>query len=212
MRNQGPAMKAPSARSSGARAQRGAVLFIALIVLVAMSLASVALVRSVDTATLGAGNIALKQSAAQAAERAVGLAMAQFDPFAVPSGFFATIANANSHQSTQNYCASLLPTDKRGVPLVLQNLGNKECDGQPLDAANVITTANKEQLYYVIERLCTDAGVPDQAKCNLEQTLPTGGTVGSGAHLGDTVPLYRVTVRVDGPRNTRHFSQVIFKP
>jgi hypothetical protein len=205
-------MTTPSAHGFGARAQRGAVLFIALIVLVAMTMASVALVRSVDTATLGAGNIALKQSAAQAAERAVGIALAQFDPFAAPAGFFTVIANADAHQSAQNYCASLLPTDKRGVPLVLQNLGNKECDGQPLNPANVVTTANNEQLRYVIERLCTDTGVPDQAKCNLEQTLPTGGTVGSGAHLGDTVPLYRVTVRVDGPRNTRHFSQVIFKP
>ena len=96
-------MTTPSAHGSGERAQRGAVLFIALIVLVAMTMASVALVRSVDTATLGAGNIALKQSAAQAAERAVGMAMAQFDPFAVPAGFFTVIANADSHQSTQNY-------------------------------------------------------------------------------------------------------------
>lgn len=203
-----------SAHGFGARAQRGAVLFIALIVLVAMTLASVALIRSVDTATLGAGNIALKQSAAQAAERAVGTAMAQFDPFAVPAGFFSTLANANSHQSTQNYCASLLPTDKRGVPLVLLNpaTANKECDLQPLASANMITTANNERLFYVIERMCTDAGAPDQSKCNIEQVLPTGGTVGSGPHFGDTVPLYRVTVRVDGPRNTRHFSQVIFRP
>ena len=205
-------MKTSSAHGSRAHVQRGAVLFIALIVLVAMSLASVALIRSVDTATLGAGNIALKQSAAQAAERAVGMAMAQFDPFAVPAGFFATLANANAHQSAQNYCASLLPTDKRGVPLVLTSLGNKECDGQPLNPANEVTTTNKERLRYVIERLCTDAGAPDQSKCNIEQVLPTGGTVGSGPHFGDTVPLYRVTVRVDGPRNTRHFSKVIFRP
>ncbi|MGH9257233.1 MAG: pilus assembly PilX family protein [Vicinamibacterales bacterium] len=188
------------------------MLFIALIVLVAMSMASVALVRSVDTATLGAGNIALKQSAAQAAERAVGMATAHFDPFAVPAGFFSTIANANSHQSAQNYCASLLPTDKRGVPLVLTSLGNKECDGQPLNPANEFSTANNERLRFVIERLCTDTGAPDQAKCTLDQVLPSGGTVGSGPHFGDTVPLYRVTVRVDGPRNTRHFSQVIFRP
>ncbi len=205
-------MTTPSAHSFGARAQRGAVLFIALIVLVAMSMASVALVRSVDTATLGAGNIALKQSAAQAAERAVGMATAHFDPFAVPAGFFSTIANANAHQSAQNYCASLLPTDKRGVPLVLTSLGNKECDGQPLNPANEFSTANNERLRFVIERLCTDTGAPDQAKCTLDQVLPSGGTVGSGPHFGDTVPLYRVTVRVDGPRNTRHFSQVIFRP
>jgi Tfp pilus assembly protein PilX len=40
---------------------RGAVLFIALIVLVAMTLAGIAIMRSVDTATLIAGNLAFKQ-------------------------------------------------------------------------------------------------------------------------------------------------------
>ena len=40
-------------------AQRGVVLFFALIALVAMSLAAVALIRSVDTSTIIAGNLAL---------------------------------------------------------------------------------------------------------------------------------------------------------
>ena len=43
--------------------QKGAVLFIALIVLVAMSLAGIALIRSVDTTNLIAGNLAFKQGA-----------------------------------------------------------------------------------------------------------------------------------------------------
>jgi Tfp pilus assembly protein PilX len=212
-------MKTRFAHGFGARAQRGVVLFIALIVLVAMTLASVALIRSVDTATLGAGNIAFKQSAAQAAERAVAAAMAQFDPFAVPAGFFAIVANANSHQQAQNYCAQLEPTDARGVPTVLANLdpanaaaSKKACDNQSLNAANEIVTATGETLRYVVERLCTVDGAPDQTRCSVEQVLPTGGTVGAGPHLGDTVPLYRVTVRVDGPRRTVHFTQVIFKP
>lgn len=206
-------MQSPSAHRPGARAQRGVVLFIALIVLVAMTLASVALIRSVDTATLGAGNIAFRQAMSQWAERGIAGAMAKFDPFAAPAGFFSTVANANAHQAAHNYCASLLPTDARGVPLVLVTpTANKECDSAPLAAANEVVTATGERLRYVIERLCTQAGVPDQTICNVEQVLPTGGTVGSGPHLGTTVPLYRVTVRVDGPRNTVHFSQVIFKP
>ncbi|MGB9093633.1 MAG: hypothetical protein WCB93_05930, partial [Gallionella sp.] len=43
--------------------QRGVVLFFALIALVVMSLAAVALIRSVDTSTMIAGNIAFKQAA-----------------------------------------------------------------------------------------------------------------------------------------------------
>jgi Tfp pilus assembly protein PilX len=43
--------------------QRGVVLFFTLIALVVMSLAAVALIRSVDTSTMIAGNLAFKQSA-----------------------------------------------------------------------------------------------------------------------------------------------------
>ena len=49
-------------RGPQARAQRGVVLFIALIVLVAMSLAGIALMRSVDTNVLVAGNLAFRQT------------------------------------------------------------------------------------------------------------------------------------------------------
>ena len=44
------------------RAQQGVILFIALIVLVAMSLAGIALMRSVDTNVLIAGNLAFRQA------------------------------------------------------------------------------------------------------------------------------------------------------
>jgi type IV pilus assembly protein PilX len=60
-----------------AHQQRGVVLFVALIVLVAMSLAAVSMMRSVDTSTLVAGNIAFRQSALAAAERAFETALAQ---------------------------------------------------------------------------------------------------------------------------------------
>ena len=52
------------------RAQRGVILFIALIVLVAMSLAGIALMRSVDTNVMIAGNLAFRQGATLAADRA----------------------------------------------------------------------------------------------------------------------------------------------
>src|SRR6478736_8953259 len=45
------------------RRERGAILFVALIVLVAMSLAGIALMRSVDTNVLIAGNLAFRQGA-----------------------------------------------------------------------------------------------------------------------------------------------------
>lgn len=58
-------MNLPSNVRIGGRlgAQRGVVLFFALISLLAIMLAAVALVRSVDTSTIIAGNLAFKQSA-----------------------------------------------------------------------------------------------------------------------------------------------------
>ena len=53
---------------SGARRQRGTMLVISLIVLVAMTLAGVAMMRSVDTSAIVAGNIAFKQSSLNAAD------------------------------------------------------------------------------------------------------------------------------------------------
>src|SRR3989442_13807762 len=56
--------------------QRGVTLFIALIVLVAMTMAAVAMMRSVDTATVVAGNIGFRQSAVNAADQGVQAAYA----------------------------------------------------------------------------------------------------------------------------------------
>ena len=50
------------------RHQQGVVLVIALIILVAMTLAGIALVRSVDTTNIIAGNIAFQQAAVHSGE------------------------------------------------------------------------------------------------------------------------------------------------
>jgi type IV pilus assembly protein PilX len=57
--------------------QRGVVLFVALIVLVAMSLAGVSLMRAADTGTQIAGNLAQRQSTIPAADKAFERALKQ---------------------------------------------------------------------------------------------------------------------------------------
>jgi type IV pilus assembly protein PilX len=56
--------------------QRGVVLFFTLIALVVMSLAAVALIRSVDTSTMIAGNLAFKQAGASSGDGGVEAAIA----------------------------------------------------------------------------------------------------------------------------------------
>ena len=56
--------------------QAGVVLMMALIVLVAMTLAGIALVRSVDTSNIIAGNLAFKQAATNSGDTGVEAAAA----------------------------------------------------------------------------------------------------------------------------------------
>ena len=58
------------------RAQQGVVLFVSLIILVAMTLAGIALMRSVDTNVLIAGNLAFRQANTMYADTGVEAARA----------------------------------------------------------------------------------------------------------------------------------------
>ncbi len=57
-----------------AREQRGVVLLVALIVLVVMTLAGIGMMRSVDTGTVVAGNLAFRQSTMQATDLGINTA------------------------------------------------------------------------------------------------------------------------------------------
>src|SRR5665647_88236 len=78
--------------------QHGVVLFIALIALVVLSLAAVALIRSVDTNTLIAGNLAFKQSATISADSGLETAItwlgnqasATLEADSAAAGYYAT--------------------------------------------------------------------------------------------------------------------------
>lgn len=195
------------------RAQRGVILVIALIVLVAMSLAAIALTRSVDVGTIGAGNLAFKQSALSATDRGITMA---FNKFVAPSATCTaadcgalTGVSADANSTTHAYFATIQATDAAtGIPTALQNTAT-------FDAAYpsaVVALGTGETVRYLIDRQCTRVGIPDQAFCNFAGTpVPTTGTW-RGARLGSTVPLFRISVRVDGPKNTTSFTQVVLRP
>lgn len=179
------------------RSQRGVVLFIALIVLVAMTLAGIALVRSVDTANVIAGNLAFKQGMAPEADTTVEAAIAKLTgpPPAVPA-----IPDPTVHNTAQNYWATKQPDDPRGVPQQLVDAGA----GWPFEATNAAT---KNTIRYMIDRLCRNAGVPTDADCSLASEDEAGGSQQDNKTGSEKVPIYRITVRVDGPHNTRTYTQ-----
>lgn len=179
------------------RGQRGVVLFVAMIAIVALALAGVALDRAVTTdATIGA-NVAARTHgtllAADAVERALA---ALFETGAITDRSVDDIAH-NYYASTQ------AGEDRRGVPPTLQSIG-----AYPVDAA-VIDTADRHQLRYVIERLCRNAGVAAVDNCTLAPATLTTTPGTPGASAPPRTPGYRVTVRVDGPAGAAVFMQAM---
>lgn len=197
--------------------QRGVVLFIALIVMVAMSLAAIALIRSVDTTNILIGNLAFRQSSILPANMAVEQAAAALFPEAAPTGVPA-IADPTADLPAENYFASWQNSDDaRGVPTLLQTRTNAAALTKTLDAqdnANAnVAVANRTVVRYMIERMCLAAGPAKASNCDM---MPPKQNPGTTVHDESTatltpIPFYRVTIRVDGPQNTSSFLQAMLR-
>lgn len=178
------------------RGQRGVVLFVALIVLVAMTLAGIALMRSVDTALVVAGNMAFKQSAIAVADRGTQEAVKWLKDTntSAPTSLYDDIPSSG-------YFALIPP----GLPEPDWFDGNTwvnsfSVNGGTPDAAGNVTR-------YQIHRQCNAPGNPGDAGCGLyfgTSTAASGGSMAVGApvYIGTPQIYYRVTTRVDGPRDT----------
>lgn len=180
------------------RGQSGVVLFIALIVLVAMSLAGVALVRSVDTNLLIAGNLAFKQGATLASGKSIEAARAW------------VVANATGASLYQDIVSS-------GYSATWQDGFDPRTFSW--DAAQVVTLATDAAGYtssYVVHRMCATAGDPGSKACVKSGSSGTAtssfGSVSYSSYalsLSGTSPVYRITTRVRGPKNTTSYIQVV---
>ena len=186
--------------------QRGVVLIIALIVMVALALAGIALIRSVETNTAVVGNLALSQSATLPANLAVEEAVnALYEKN--------LIADVNKNLPAENYFATRQANeDARGVPDVLTTKAKADTLARKLDGGY------GNEVRYVIERMCA-AGIPDPPSrsdvvqyCDMLPPKPSGTTTMETDKIElPRIPLYRLTVRVDGPRNTVSFLQVMLR-
>jgi type IV pilus assembly protein PilX len=184
------------------RVQRGAVLLIALIVLVAMSLAGVALVRGVDMTNLIAGNLAFKQGAtlggdwgAEQARTWLAAQPATSLQDDIPGRYFASM------QSGVDFTAS--------DPL--QPDFNWSANSFNLGA----DPAGNPEVRYIVHRMCDVAGPAASVNCVRTSTGGTGqGTKGGATYSSFALPstsqiYYRITVRSIGPRNTVSYVQVM---
>ena len=187
--------------------QQGVVLMIALIVLVAMSLAGIALIRSVDTTTAVSGNVSFKQGALQEADVGIETGIALLET----GGALAISATKPENQDPiYGYYATAQATDVRGLPMQLVNMTANDAFVAgliPVDFKNN-TTGNRVRV--LIDRLCNANGPFDQDLCGNYVPPPEGPKdTFTRSPGGDAVPYYRISVRVDGPKNTLAFSQMI---
>jgi len=207
-RNTCPAGTAPR------QGQRGVVLFISLIVLVAMTLAGIALFRQVGTGVIIAGNLAFKENATSVGDLGVELARvwlmntkaAGVDTNSDLAGRYCAAWQDNFDPTTYNWTGS--PNDcanNRGSFLATADDG----------------TGN--EVRYVVHRMCRYIGSlnkpypPNDTKaqeCVILGAAGAGGSKGGGAYgvlpLANTQqPYFRITVRVAGPRNTVSYVQAM---
>lgn len=184
--------------------QMGVVLFFALIALVVMSLAAVALIRSADTGGLIAGNLSFKQSTLLSADRGVESSMNDW--------LLKVSSNLSIDNPGRGYYASI--GDVNGDAIV----DNNQDARQLVDEHGFVdgTDANGNQISYVVQRLCDvsvgefvpGAGLP--CVTVFKEGLPSQGT--SGLACGKICspiesPLYRVTAKVVGSKNTVSYVQ-----
>ena len=182
-------------RRSGHQNQRGIIVLIALIAMLALAYAGTALMRSVDATTAVTGNIGLSQGAVLAADTAVEHAVAALFERHL-------ISDPAADDETQSYYASRQPQeDSRGIPFRLQQLANYANDARIVDAG----AGNVAR--YLIERMCTGEGPATRETCLLTPAIdaPAPGTI--TAPEPPAVPLFRQTIRVDGPAGAVVFVQ-----
>jgi type IV pilus assembly protein PilX len=194
-------------------AQRGVVLVIALIVLVAMTLAALGLMRSVDTSNLVSGNLAFQQAATHSSDQAVEYAISWLENCNAASPLCPTTLGQNT-PGNGYFADGLNPSHSPSAGQTwddfwtasITTLTHDYSQQLPMDAAG-------NQPYYVIDRLCENQGTKELgAKC-AEYPI----TIASpGEEEGGQVQLrkykltyYRITVRTVGPRNTVSYTQAL---
>ena len=194
--------------------QQGVILFVALIVLVAMSLAGIALMRSVDTNVLIAGNLAYRQGATGASDWGIEAAR-QY----LKNTLTGNPAALDLDVPAQGYYSTWQSS------LDLYGRTSTTADDFNWNSASVLvgTDAAGNEVRYVIHRICANSGSATSPAANCVKTAreSAGGAIEGGtmsvvsygqAQLPPVLTIYyRVTVRVAGPRNTQGFVQAVLR-
>ena len=198
-------------KATGARRQRGVVLLIALIVLVAMTLAGLAMMRSIDTGTIVAGNIGFREAAVATGDSGVESAR---------TWLMANINSLDTDQASNGYYSTrqdnLDFTGNAGGTFGVDWGGSDP--SQPVKAFDAGTAIDStgNHVYYLIQRMCSIPGsinAPAQS-CTTVSQSGIGSTQSAPEYSSYGLAIknevyYRVTSRVNGPKNTVSYVQAV---
>jgi type IV pilus assembly protein PilX len=171
-------------------------------------------VRSMNTSLSNAGNLGFKRDLTNQGDRAIATVLDL-----VQTGALGSDAARMANDSARNYSATLLPSNAQGLPTALVSdvaFASAGVAGNDIAVATMGVT-----LRYVVDRLCINTGLADPSHCTMnDNQVPMGGNGGGGAIAEDptggssgAVPqqvVYRLSIRVDGPRQTQAFFQTTF--
>lgn len=182
------------------RIQQGVSLIIALIALIAMTLAGLALIRAVDTSNVISGNLAFRQATLQATDVGTETALTTLGTI------LTTSLDANYPSGCASGACNYYPTKQAvnaaGIPIVID---------WTLVPATTVDASYAVQ--YVIDRLCD--GPTPVTDITTKCMHTTGTSVGSkkaGAVSFTSAQqvYYRATIRTVGPRKTVSIVQVLY--
>jgi Tfp pilus assembly protein PilX len=182
----------PLARRTHARRQRGVILFIALIVLVAMSLGGLSLMRSVTGGMLATDNLRLQRGATISGD--VGIERGR--DIAVTGGT-RDVANKGYYSSWTGFDPRTHDWDRNAVDVGTDTAGNRVLVvvHRMCKVANADISAAGQQCIFA-----TTGGGPSSKLDGLYGQLPM---------QGGAAPYYRVTAKVIGAKNTVSYVQAM---
>jgi len=208
-------MKSPHHTPIQRRARRhqgGVIMLFGLIALAIMLIGAAAMVRSMNTSLINAGNLGFKRDLTNQAERAVAAVLTQLQ-----TGALAGDVARQTTTPTQNYSSTLLPSNAQGLPNALLST-DTDFATFGLVANDITVTGQAITLRYVVDRMCVNTGIAAADHCTMaDDPNPAGGSgsetiraedssAGGAGALGQRV-VYRVSIRVAGPRNTQAYFQ-----
>ncbi len=204
--------------NSSAYRQKGTALIVALIALVAMISAGFALFRSVDTVNMAANNYQFVRSAQQGVDLALNESLLAYMQAHPNAGL--RVMDRNWTNLDVNYHATQQPQTADGIPTLMTALSapawssaGPVATGWP---GEQIDPSSQQLRRYVIERMCNNTGIATAANCRLYlfEFNQNGYQVNGGGNSGsssESLPFIRITVRIDGPRNSVAYAQMFVK-